>query len=87
MKEILGPPLRGAALVAFLTGLFLLLLNPPSFYGVGGLLTLVVGTIAIVLVLAWVVVALSGDEMPEPEFRRLEAAARPSPRCRRPTSR
>ena len=72
MKEILGPPLRGAALIAFLTGLFLLLLNPPSFQGIGGLLTIGVGSIAIILVLAWVVVALSGDEMTEEEFRRLE---------------
>jgi predicted Zn-dependent protease with MMP-like domain len=84
MRDILGPPLRGAALIAFLTGLFLLILNPPSFAGLGGLLTLIVGTIAIVLVLAWAVVALTGDEMSEDEFRRLEArsealARRPPP--------
>jgi predicted Zn-dependent protease with MMP-like domain len=72
MREILGPPLRGAALIAFLTGLFLLLLNPPSFQGIGGLLTIVVGAIAIILVLAWVIVALSGDEMTDAEFQRLE---------------
>ena len=71
MREILGPPLRSAALAAFVTGLFLLLLNPPSFKGVGGLLTLFVGSLAIVLMLAWLVVALTGDEMSEAEFRRL----------------
>jgi predicted Zn-dependent protease with MMP-like domain len=89
MKEILGPPLKGAALIAFLTGLFLLLLNPPSFGGVGGLLTIIVGAIAIILVLAWVIVALSGDEMPESEFQRLEdrseALAAMPPADRAPT--
>jgi predicted Zn-dependent protease with MMP-like domain len=71
MREALGPPLRAAALVAFITGLALLLLNPPSFAGLGGLLTILAGAVAIVLVLAWLIVAMTGDEMPEPEFRRL----------------
>jgi predicted Zn-dependent protease with MMP-like domain len=71
MREILGPSLRAAAISAFITGLVLLLLNPPSFAGLGGLLSLLAGVIAIVLVTAWVIVALIGDEMPEPEFRRL----------------
>jgi predicted Zn-dependent protease with MMP-like domain len=73
MREILGPPLRAAALAAFITGIVLLLLNPPSFAGLGDLLTLLVGGIAIVLVTAWATVALIGREMPEPEFRRLAA--------------
>ena len=71
MREVLGPPLRAAALSAFITGLVLLLLNPPSLSGLGGLLTLLVGALAIVLITAWVIVALIGPEMPEPEFRRL----------------
>jgi predicted Zn-dependent protease with MMP-like domain len=71
MREILGPPLRAAALSAFITGLVLVLLNPPSFAGLGGLLALVVGAVAIVLLTAWATVALIGKEMPEPEFRRL----------------
>ena len=71
MRDILGPPLRAAAISAFIAGLALLLLNPPSFAGLGGLLTLVLGAVAIVLVTAWVTVALIGKEMPEPEFRRL----------------
>jgi hypothetical protein len=33
MREMFGPPLRSAALVAFLTGLVMLLLHPPSFAG------------------------------------------------------
>jgi predicted Zn-dependent protease with MMP-like domain len=73
MREILGPPLRAAALAAFIVGLVLLLLNPPSFAGLGDLLTLLVAGAAIVLVTAWATVALIGREMPEPEFRRLEA--------------
>jgi len=71
MREIFGPPLRAAALSAFIVGLVLLLLNPPSFAGLGGLLALLVGAVAIVLVTAWATVALIGREMPEPEFRRL----------------
>jgi predicted Zn-dependent protease with MMP-like domain len=71
LRETFVPPLRAAALSAFITGLVLLLLNPPSFAGVGGLLTLLIGVVAIVLVAAWATVALIGREMPEPEFRRL----------------
>ena len=71
MREIFGPRLRAAALSAFIVGLVLLLLNPPSFAGLGGLLALLVGAVAIVLVTAWATVALIGREMPEPEFRRL----------------
>jgi len=71
MREILLPPLRAAAVAAFIGGLLLLLFNPPSFAHVGGLLTIVVGAIAIVLITAWVTTAMIGDEMPEPEFRRL----------------
>ena len=71
MREIFGPPLRAAALCAFITGLLLLLLNPPSFAGLGDLLALLVGAVAIVLVTAWATVAVIGREMPEPEFRRL----------------
>jgi predicted Zn-dependent protease with MMP-like domain len=71
MRDAIGPPLRAAALTAFIVGLVLLLLNPPSFAGLGGVLTILVGALAIVLVTAWLTVALIGNEMPEPEFRRL----------------
>jgi predicted Zn-dependent protease with MMP-like domain len=71
MRETLGPPLRAAAICAFITGLVLLLLNPPSLAGLGDLVALLVAAVAIVLVTAWVTVALIGNEMPEPEFRRL----------------
>jgi predicted Zn-dependent protease with MMP-like domain len=71
MRETLGPPLRAAALVAFVTGLVFLLLNPPSLGGLGDLVTLLAGATAIVLVTAWLTVTMIGREMPEPEFRRL----------------
>jgi predicted Zn-dependent protease with MMP-like domain len=71
MREIVGPPLRAAALSAFVVGLVLLLLNPPTLAGAGDLLVLLVGAVAIVLIAAWGTVALIGREMPEPKFRRL----------------
>jgi predicted Zn-dependent protease with MMP-like domain len=71
MREIFGPPLRAAAISAFIAGLILLLLNPPSLAGVGGLLALLAGAVAIVLATAWATVLAIGKEMPEPEFRRL----------------
>jgi predicted Zn-dependent protease with MMP-like domain len=71
MRETLGPPLRAAAITAFIAGVALLLLNPPSLEGLRNLLALLVGALAFVLVAAWATVALIGDEMPEPEFRRL----------------
>jgi predicted Zn-dependent protease with MMP-like domain len=71
MRETFAPPLRTAAMVAFITGLVLLFLNPPSFGGLGDLLVLLVGAVAIVLVTAWLTVAMIGPEVPEPEFRRL----------------
>ncbi|MGZ8624983.1 MAG: metallopeptidase family protein [Actinomycetota bacterium] len=71
MREILGPSLRAAAIIAFLTGVVMLLVNPPSLGGLDDLLLLCVGAVAIVLVTAWVTVALIGSEVPEPEFQRL----------------
>ena len=71
VKEILVPPLRAAAVAAFIAGLLLLFFNPPSFAHVGGLVTIGVGALAIVLLTAWLTVAMIGEEMPEPEFRRL----------------
>jgi len=71
MREILIPPLRAAAVAAFIAGLLLLLFNPPSFAHLGGLATIAVGALAIVLVTAWITTAAIGEEMPEPEFRKL----------------
>jgi predicted Zn-dependent protease with MMP-like domain len=71
MREILGPPLRIAAIGAFVTGLALLFLDPPSFARLPRVLLLLAGAIAFLIVMAWLTVALIGEEMPEPEFRRL----------------
>lgn len=71
MSEGFGPPLRAAALVAFVTGVVVLLVNPPSFGGLEDLLTVLAVAVAIVLLTAWLTVALIGRELPEPEFRRL----------------
>jgi predicted Zn-dependent protease with MMP-like domain len=71
MREAFGAPLRAAALVAFITGLVFLLLNPPSFGGLGDLLAIAAGAVALILLVAWVTVAAIGEEMPEHDFRRL----------------
>jgi predicted Zn-dependent protease with MMP-like domain len=70
--ETIRPILRAAAIAGFSVGVLLFLLNPPSLSGAGGFATLVVGTLAFVLVCAWAFVALLGrDAMPEDEFERL----------------
>jgi predicted Zn-dependent protease with MMP-like domain len=71
MRETLGPPLRAAAFTALIVGLVVLVIDPPSLGGVDDLVVMLVGALTIVLVTAWVTVALIGREMPEPEFQRL----------------
>ncbi len=71
MREILLPPLRAAAVAAFVAGLLLLLFNPPSFAHLSGLVTIAVGALALILIMAWITTAMIGEEMPEPEFRKL----------------
>ena len=87
MREAFGPPLKAAAVSAFIAGVVLLLVNPPSLSGLWGLVALVVGAIAIILLTAWATVALIGREMPEPEFRRLVDRSEALARCRRQTGR
>jgi len=84
MRESLGPSLKAAAITAFLAGVLLLLLNPPSLDGLWGLLAIIAGAVAIILLTAWATVTAIGNEMPEPQFRKLvdrsEAlAAMPAP--------
>ena len=72
MLEQLKPVLRAAAIAAFVTGLVLLLVNPPSLSGLGGLVAIVAGALALVLITAWGTVALMGrDGMSEDEFERV----------------
>ena len=79
--EAIRPILRAAAVAAFTVGVLLMLLNPPSLSGVGGVLTLIVGAVALTLLVAWGTVALMGrPSLSEREFDRLversEALAR-----------
>src|SRR4051794_12502091 len=71
MREIWVPPLRAAAITLFIGGLAVLLLKPPSLAGLSDMLVLLVGGVAFAVVMAWATVALIGDDMSEPEFRRL----------------
>ena len=69
--ETFAPPLRAAAITAFVAGLAWIVLNPPSFGGLGDLVAILAGATAIAILTGWVTVALIGKEMPEPDFRRL----------------
>lgn len=71
MKDALAPPLRAAGLIAFVTGLAMLLLRAPSFAGIDELLVLLAASVAFVLVAAWAMAIAIGEEMPEREFRRI----------------
>ena len=51
--------------------MLLFVLRPPSLGGLESLATILVGALAIMLVTAWITTLLLGDEMPEPEFRKL----------------
>ncbi len=89
MREALRAPLRAAAITAFVVGTVLFLVNPPSLSGAGGLLTLLAGAAALVLLTAWATVALMGEGPDEREFerivRRSEALARMPPSEAPPT--
>jgi predicted Zn-dependent protease with MMP-like domain len=64
--------LRAAAIAAFTVGLLLVLLNPPSLDGAGGLITIIAAAVAFTLVVAWATVGLMGSDGPsEEEFERL----------------
>lgn len=71
MWESIGPSLRAAVLTALIAGLLLFLLRPPSLGGLESLLTIVAGAALVALATAWITVRLIGEEMPEPEFRKL----------------
>jgi predicted Zn-dependent protease with MMP-like domain len=64
--------LRAAATAAFVVGLLLLMLNPPSLSGAEELVSLLAGAIALMVATAAVTVWLTErDSMSEPEFERL----------------
>jgi predicted Zn-dependent protease with MMP-like domain len=68
MRDIL----RAAATAAFVVGLLLLMLNPPSLSGAEDLISLVAGAVALMIATAVVTVWLTErDSMSEREFERL----------------
>jgi len=82
--DTLRPVLRAAAIATFTVGLVLFLINPPSLSGAGGMLTLIAGAVALVLIAAWATVALMGRGPSEEEIDRMterseELARRPPP--------
>lgn len=69
---MLRGPVKAAAAAAFIVGMLLFLLNPPSLAGAEGLVTVAVGGVVLVLLAAWATVALMGREaISEPEFERI----------------
>lgn len=72
MSETVRPMLRAAGIAAFCVGMLLLFLNPPSLSGFWGLVAILVGAAALILLTAWATVALTErDSMSEEEFDRL----------------
>ena len=64
--------LRAAATAAFVVGLLLLMVNPPSLSGAEELVSLLAGAVALMVATAAVTVWLTErDAMSEPEFERL----------------
>jgi predicted Zn-dependent protease with MMP-like domain len=83
MRDELRPVLKAATITALVVGTLLMFLHPPSLSGAPGLLAVIVAALALVLLTAWLTVALTGREsMSEEDFERLvrrteELARRP----------
>jgi predicted Zn-dependent protease with MMP-like domain len=72
MGDSIRPVLRAAGIAAFAVGMLLLFLNPPSLSGFPGLVAILVGALALILLTAWATLALTErDSMSEGEFERL----------------
>jgi len=71
VRDVLRAPLRAAATAAFIVGLLLFLVNPPSLSGAEELLTWMVGAVALILLTAWGTTVLMGDGPTEREIDRL----------------
>jgi predicted Zn-dependent protease with MMP-like domain len=62
------------AIAAFVTGIVVWFINPPSLSGAGGLASLIIGASAFIYVTAWFTTLLMGsdlDKLPEDEFERI----------------
>jgi len=72
VQDAFRGPIKAALAAAFLVGLLLLFLNPPSLSGAQGMAVILGGALLLLLFTAWGTVALTGREgMSEPEFERL----------------
>ena len=71
MSERLSSTTRIIVTVCFLIGLAIVVLDPFTWGRVSGVVQLLAGAIAVVLVTALVAMLLSRGEMPEEEFRRI----------------
>jgi predicted Zn-dependent protease with MMP-like domain len=70
--DALRGPVKAGAAALFTVGVLLLLLNPPSLSGAQGMAVFAGVALGLVLLTAWVFVAMSGrDSMPDDEFERL----------------
>src|SRR5947209_14262680 len=85
------PVIRAAAIAAFAVGVLLMLVNPPSLSGAGGLALVAATAAGFVVLVAWAFVWLIGRDAPTEEdfervVRRSEALARsPLSDVREPT--
>jgi predicted Zn-dependent protease with MMP-like domain len=70
--DALRGPVKAGLAALFAVGVALLLLNPPSLSGAGGLIAVLAGAVVLVVVASLATVALIGrDAMSEPEFERI----------------
>ena len=69
-----GRALNAIVIAVFVTMMVVWFVNPPSLSGAGGLVSLLLGVTAFILVTAWLTTKLMGsdlDELPEEEFERI----------------
>jgi predicted Zn-dependent protease with MMP-like domain len=72
VQDAFRGPIKAALASAFLVGLVLLFLNPPSLSGAEGMAVIVGGALVLLFGTAWATVSLTGrDGMSEHEFERL----------------
>ena len=71
MRDAFKGPVKAALAAAFLVGLLLLFLNPPSLDGAEGMAIVIGGGLALAVGTAWAFVRMMGEGMPEQEFEKL----------------
>jgi predicted Zn-dependent protease with MMP-like domain len=71
VRDAFRAPLRAAATAAFVVGVLLFMINPPSLSGAEELITWVGGAVALILVSAWATTVLMGEGPSEGEIDRI----------------